>query len=67
MTLEREFFRKAFKCLKPVCDAFITEPNEVNTNLMKNALSMVPEVALENLHPYILIPLEIHLRNDKYV
>lgn len=67
MTLEQELFRKAFNCLKPACDAFITEPNEVNTNLLKNALIMVPESSLENLQPYVLIPLEINLKTNKCV
>lgn len=62
---EKEYFQKAFNILKPACDAFITEPNNVNTTLLKNALAMVPEYALEQLQPYVLIPLEIHLKTNK--
>lgn len=67
MSLERELFEKAFKCLKPACDAFITEPSEINANLLKNALIMVPEVALEKLQPYVLLPLEMHLKTNMCV
>lgn len=67
MSSEKEFFRKAFHILKPACDAFITEPNDVNTDLLKDALAMVPGVALEQLHPYVLIPLEIHFKTNKYI
>lgn len=67
MPLEKEVLEKAFTCLRPACNAFIKEPNEVNANLMKNALIQVPEVALENYLSYILIPLEITLKNNKCV
>jgi len=64
---EKAHFQKAFSTLKPVCDAFITEPNDLNTKLLKNALLMVPEYALTQLQPYVLIPLEIHLKTNKCV
>ncbi|XP_060879820.1 TELO2-interacting protein 1 homolog isoform X1 [Metopolophium dirhodum] len=65
MSTEKAHFQKAFSILKPACDAFITEPNDVNTKLLKNALVMVPEYALTQLQPYVLIPLEIHLKTNK--
>jgi len=64
---EKEYFQKAFKTLKPACDAFITEPNTANSDRLKNALAAVPEFCLEQLQPYVLIPLEIHLKTNKYV
>jgi len=64
---EKAHFQKAFRTLKPACDAFITEPNDVNSKLLKNALEMVPEYALTQLQPYVLIPLEIHLKANKCV
>jgi len=67
MSTEKAHFQKAFSILKPACDAFITEPNDVNTKLLKNALEMVPEYALTQLQPYVLIPLEIHLKTNKCV
>lgn len=65
MSTEKAHFQKAFSTLKLACDAFITEPNDVNTKLLKNALLMVPEYALTQLQPYVLIPLEIHLKTNK--
>ncbi|XP_027842762.2 TELO2-interacting protein 1 homolog [Aphis gossypii] len=62
---EKAHFQKAFGTLKPACDAFITEPNDVNSKLLKNAMAMVPEYALTQLQPYVLIPLEIHLKTNK--
>jgi len=67
MSTEKAHFQKAFSILKPACDAFITEPNDVNTKVLKNALVMVPEYALTQLQPYVLIPLEIHLKSNKCV
>jgi len=67
MTTEKAHFQKAFSTLKPACDAFITEPNDINTKLLKNALVMISEYALTQLQPYVLIPLEIHLKTNKCV
>lgn len=64
---EREYFRKAFNILKPACDAFITEPSTANGSRLKNVLATVPGCSLEQLQPYVLIPLEIHLQTTKYV
>uniref|UniRef100_A0A2H8TQG4 TELO2-interacting protein 1 n=2 Tax=Melanaphis sacchari TaxID=742174 RepID=A0A2H8TQG4_9HEMI len=65
MFSEKAQFQKSFSILKPACDAFITEPNDVNSKLLKNALEMVPEYTLTQLQPYVLIPLEIHLKANK--
>lgn len=67
MSSEKAQFQKAFSTLKPACDAFITEPNDVNTKLLNTALAMVPEYTLTQLQPYVLIPLEIHLKANKCV
>lgn len=67
MSMEKKYFQNAFNTLKPACDAFITEPNDINTKHLKDALAAVPEHALEQLQPYILIPLEIHLQTNRYV
>lgn len=65
MSAEKAFFQKSFNTLKPACDAFITEPNDKNTKRLNEALAMVPEYALLQLQPYVLIPLEIHLKTNK--
>jgi hypothetical protein len=67
MYSEKAQFQKAFSILKPACDAFITEPNDVNTNLLNTALSTIPKYTLTHLQPYVLIPLEIHLKANKCV
>lgn len=65
MSAEKAFFQKSFNTLKPACDAFITEPNDVNTKRLNAVLATVPEYALQQLQPYVLIPLEIHLKTNK--
>jgi len=67
MTKERVYFQKMFRILKPACDAFITEPNNANTKYLKNTLTTIPDDALEQFQPYILIPLDIHLKTNKCV
>lgn len=67
MSTKIPHLKEGFSTLKPVCDAFIIEPNDVNTKHLKNAIAMVPEYALEQLQPYVLIPLEIHLDTKKCV
>lgn len=64
---EREYFRKSFNVLKPACDAFITEPSTANAGRLKKVLATVPGCSLEQLQPYVLIPLEIHLQTTEYV
>jgi len=67
MDEEKKCFQKAFRKLKPACDAFMTNPDAVNANLLKNALVLIPGNVLEQFHPYILIPLEINLKSKKCV
>lgn len=64
---DKEHYTQIFRKLKPACDAFITEPNDLNTSRLNNVLTEVSSLDLERLQPYILIPLEIHLKNNKYV
>lgn len=63
---DKEHYTQVFRKLKPACDAFITEPNDVNSSRLKKVLAEVSSHDLERLQPYILIPLEIHLKNNKY-
>ncbi|XP_050532254.1 TELO2-interacting protein 1 homolog [Daktulosphaira vitifoliae] len=64
MTLIKDDFKKAFATLKPVCDAFITEPNSENSKRFIDALELLPINSLDPLHRYILIPIEVHLKNN---
>lgn len=61
ISMDEKEFHETFKILKPVCDAFITDPNDANTALFKNALDAAPKYGVELLHHYVLIPLEINL------
>lgn len=65
MSADDKCFQMVFTALKPACDAFITETNDVNTNNLKDVLTKVPEYGLQSLQPYILIPLEMNFKTSK--
>lgn len=61
---ERTLLTISFSKLKPVCDQLITNPSKQNVNQLLKVLKETPSQAIQKLTHYILLPIELHLRND---
>lgn len=61
---ERTLLTISFSQLKPACDQLITNPSKQNMIQLLNVLTETPPQAIQKLTHYILLPVELHLRND---
>lgn len=61
---ERTLLTISFSQLKPACDQLITNPSKQNVNQLLKVLTETPPQAIQKLTHYILLPIELHLRND---
>ncbi|KAL1465710.1 hypothetical protein WDU94_005256 [Cyamophila willieti] len=61
---EMTFLSTSFSQLKPACDQVITNPSKQHVNQLLKVLSETPPEAIQKLTHYILLPIELHLRNE---
>uniref|UniRef100_A0A8D9F7R6 TELO2-interacting protein 1 homolog n=1 Tax=Cacopsylla melanoneura TaxID=428564 RepID=A0A8D9F7R6_9HEMI len=61
---EKTFLSISFSQLKPACDLLITNPSKQHVNQLLKILSETPPEAIQKLTHYILLPIELHLRNE---
>ncbi|KAI5713207.1 hypothetical protein M8J75_014540 [Diaphorina citri] len=61
---ERSLLTISFSQLKPACDQLITNPSKQNVNQLLKVLCETPPLAIQKLTHYLLLPIELHLRNN---